>query len=343
MSDEPKDSVAQAVPMAIDTSEESFSVDAQPEPVEGKTESDASAEEEKGTEEEKEEAGAEEEKEEKTEDTSDSDKDKKGKDGEKEGDKKDTADKGKEKAEPEAEVETGDEKLPKGVQKRLAKMRRKQGDAEREAIALRQELEATKAELEAHTKVDIGEKPTRPKPDDFEDEDKYDDALAEFYEKLSEFNAKKVLAEQERTKRLTSKEAAEKDREKILKERHAEIQRGLREVKDKYDDFDDVMKAVVVPDDLLEVFEKLPNIGDVAYYLGKHADVLDDVSNMTLVDATIRLMEVSTSLKPKKTTKAPPPIKPVSGTGGGIKTLDKVPFAEYKKIREKQMKEAAGR
>ena len=326
MPDNPKASVSQELTGVVDVGKESFSVDTTPPPVEGKPAEDAEEkpEEKKEVEEKKEEPPASEEEKKEDEEVK----------------PKEAIEKREVKSKLEPGVEFDDDKLPKGVQSRLARMRQYQGKAERRAEAAEVELKVLREQ--AKPKVDIGDEPKRPDINAFESEDEYDKARDKYLEDLTAFRVKQAIAEQGETQRQADVEAVKKTQEDIQRERQTEIQRGLREGADKYDDFEDAIKDVQIPNFMIEILEKLPNLGDVAYRLGKEPGLLDEISMLSTVDATMRLLELSNSLKPKKTTKAPAPIKPVTTAGGGIKSLEQMSYPEYKKYMQKRERERKG-
>ena len=225
-----------------------------------------------------------------------------------------------------------DDKLPKGVQKRLDKMRRKQGDAERETEALRDEIKALKKAAEA--RPDIG---ARPDITNFETE-------GEYLEALTDYKVKQAMAEQTEKQIVKDEESAKQRQEDLAKQRYKEIQRALRESSaSKHDDFDDVIENLKMTDTMIQIIERLPNLGDVAYELGKKPSLVEDIADMPAIEAALKLKEISDNLKTKKVTKAPAPVRPVSGSGGGIKSLEDMTQAEYNKVRDKQDKERKGR
>jgi len=89
--------------------------------------------------------------------------------------------------------------------------------------------------------------------------------------------------------------------------------------------------------------ERLPNLGDVAYELGKKSGLVEDIADMPAIEAALKLKEISDNLKIKKTTSAPIPVRTVRGSGGGIKSLEDMSMPEYIKFRDKQDKERQGR
>jgi len=294
---EPKQSVSQETPGAIDEGKESFTVDQTPEPVEGKTETDDSGEviEEKG---------------------------------ELEPEIEPEAEPKEEKIVPEPEDEGI---LPKGVQKRIDTITRKRREAEREADALRAENEALKSAAES--RPDIGPEPNI---SDFETE-------GEYLKALSKFQVKEAVAEQNEERRKKDEETAKQRQEEIIKERYDDIQLALKSTSSKYPDFDEVIEGLKVTDPILQVMEKLPNLGEVAYMLGKKPTLIAEIAKMPIIEATLKLKEISDNLQSKKTTKSPTPIRPVSGTGGGIKSLEDMSFPEYRKVMEAREKERRGR
>lgn len=218
------------------------------------------------------------------------------------------------------------QKLPKGVEKRLAKMRKKQGDAERRAEAAEMELEALKRKQELAKSTEIGEKP---KVDDFETEEEYLEALADY-----KINKKYAELEAKRTEQLEAKAAEER---KIIEKRKQEkLQESFGKAAKKYKDFNETVKDIFISNAMAEVLAIIPNAGDVAYYLGKNPDITEDIASMPTVETVLAIQEISNKVKPKKTSKAPAPIKPIRTHGGNIKTPEHMTMKEYIEFRRKQ-------
>ena len=232
------------------------------------------------------------------------------------------------------EEDTLEDDLPAGVVKRLAKMRNKQGYAEREAEKLRAEI-ATLKQAQQKQK-DIGDKPD---PSDFETELEYMDVLTDW--KIARASAEQDARQQERDEenRRAREEAA-------AAERHQEVQTNLKKAEKKYPDFVDVVykDGLPITQQMTDIMARFDNIGDVAYYLGKHPEECLDIANSDSIDQSLALKDISDTLKIKerKTTKAPAPIRPISTTGAGIKDLESMDYPEYKKIMEKAEKERRG-
>ncbi len=230
--------------------------------------------------------------------------------------------------------EAPDEKLPKGVVKRLAKMRAKQGDAEREAERLRSENETLKA---ASTKQ--AELRAKPNPADFDTE-------AEFIEALTDWKLSTAL--QKENKDRTEREEADRQARKEAegRERFLETQQKLKAGSKKYKDFANVVFSDDLPitQGMTDIMARFDNIADVAYYLGKHPDECRTIAVTGIADQALSLKEISDKLKAaeRKHTKAPKPIQPLAGTGAGIKDLSSMSYPEYKKAMEEREKAARG-
>lgn len=309
-------SISQQLNSRIDTGEESFSVDApipvaaDAEPGTGEPAKEAEVTPEGGEEEEpakKEEAEAEPAKEEPA----------------------------KEK-EPEKEPDPVEDTTPTGVKRRLAKMRRKQGDAERRADVAERKLSVIEAKDKP--KIDVGDEPTEPELSDFEEESEYETARKKWTRDLSLFHTRKVLAEQEETQRQGEEEAADQDLQDVHNERAERFSKALKAGKAKYKDYEDVAGDVKIPNPMIDILEKLDNFGDVVYKIGKE-DLMPELAKMSLVDQTIELVRMSKELNSKKKTTTPKPVVPVKGPSSDVKTLETMSMPEYVKEMERREKE----
>jgi hypothetical protein len=317
--EDPAMSVSQTGPnIVIDTGKDSFAVDITPEPVEGKTE----------------EAEAPAEPEEKAEP-------KEGEAEPKEGEEEPAKTKEKEEAavEEKKKEEGGEEEppLPKGVQKRIDVITRKRREAERQTEALFRENEELKKLIQtAETEKKISLELEEPDIDKFETEEEYQKAIIDYRVNLA-------LAKQAEEVRKEQAVAAQREQERIAQKKLEDIQASLSKGYGKYDDFEEAIKDLNVTSDMLYIMDRLPNMADVAYYLGKNLNMTSEIVDMAAYDAAFKLKEISDTLKSKRTTKAPAPIKPVVATGGDVKTPEQMSMAEYMKYRDKQEKERRGR
>jgi vacuolar-type H+-ATPase subunit I/STV1 len=230
--------------------------------------------------------------------------------------------------------EVPDDKLPRGVIKRLDKMRRKQGDAEREAERLRTENESLKRTQQQQK--DIGDKPD---PSSFDSEAEYIDALTDW--KIAKASAERERKDEER-RQQENQEREQRD----AQERHRETQRQLKDATKKYPDFAEVVYREDLPitQAMLDILTRFENMADVSYYLGKHPDQCADISRSGPADQALTLKDISDTIRAKerKTTKAPPPRRPIQSTGAGIKDLESMSYPEYCRAREKAEKAARG-
>lgn len=227
--------------------------------------------------------------------------------------------------------EKGDDLLkptdPPGFQKRINQMRKKLGDYERMVASRDAEIETLKAAVNREDSIG---KP--PDAGDFETE-------AEFNAALVSYNVKKELAADAVKKAKESINQANERIEKERKEKDARLFETLSGASEKYKDFDDVFlknKPLKVTPSMVEILEEMPNMIDVCYYLGKNPSVSADISEMSMVQATLKLDSISKELanKIKKVPGAPPPVKPVRAQGGGVKDLSEVSMDEYRRRRE---------
>lgn len=231
---------------------------------------------------------------------------------------------------------------PKGVQKRIGTLTRKYReqerlteteiqrriDAEREAEALRVENEALRKQPEQ-----VREKP---KYEDFNSEEEYLDAL-------TDWKVDQRLAKNEAERREKDLERAQVNLEQIDADRARRINEAMEKGIEKYPDFKRTVENVQIPTATLPVLETLDNAADVAYHLGKNPNQAAKLSNMDPVRAGAELQRISSSLKSRKITNAPDPIKPVSSKGGHVKSIDEMSMAEYNAYRKKQDEQAKTR
>jgi len=222
---------------------------------------------------------------------------------------------------------------PAGVTKRIGKLTKARRTAERETVVEREKREKAETELAdlrtKHEALEAAASNESEKPDieDFDTDNEFNEALMDW--KLDQ-----------REKKVANEPVA--DPEIKPTQVNKKIQASLKEGAKKYSDFDEVTEGLEIPTETLSVFSNLNNAGDVAYYLGKNPDIADDIAGMDAASAGAELQKISTNLKSKKSTNAPAPINPVTGTSGGIKTLEQMNQGEYNRARTKQEKEGRG-
>jgi hypothetical protein len=227
-----------------------------------------------------------------------------------------------------------EEDLPKGVQKRLATVTRKRHDAERDAAAARTENQELLSRIEAleHPESKPGEEP---QVDDFDTEEEY-------LEAVSEYRADQKFAEREATQKAEREEEVREEQEAEAQARQKSLIGKLQKGVEKYEDFEDVVEDLNITGDMIQILESFPNIPDVVYALGNDPEIVAKLVDMPFLQAAYTMKEISDGLAKKKSTKAPDPIKPVTTTGGTIKSLEQMSQKEYNEYRDKQDKEKRG-
>jgi len=265
------------------------------------------------------------------------------------------------KTEEEKELETkSDEELDKEsavskvekdpVEKRIGKLTKKWRSAERD----RDYQKTKRLEVEAELKKLKLTIPTTDKPvaEDFEDTATYLEALTEWKvdqrlnTQLAEMNAE--------TEEVKDKQTADD----IEEELETVADRG----RDKYDDYDELVfdKDLTLTQGMIEVIILSDIAEEILYYLGKHPEMSETLSEMSTLKAAKELgkleVEIAAAIpnpnassegditpegetKPKatpkkKTTKTPEPIVPVKATGVTEQDPLKMSPKEYRAWRE---------
>lgn len=195
----------------------------------------------------------------------------------------------------------------KELQKDHTKKSQASKDAEREAkywrdVALKN-VKEEKTEPVIEPSV-----PVRPKLDQFETVEEYEDSLLAWHDK------KRTVESQAETVKRRVEEATRKFEEKSAKLR-AELE-----------DFDEVIKAPVFTPAMKIALLNADNGPVVAYYLGRpeNRQIVEKIAELPVERQIYELGKLETQLlvkKPNKVPGAPAPITPV-GIGGGGTTVD---------------------
>lgn len=228
---------------------------------------------------------------------------------------------------------------PKGnFQKRIDKLTA-------EKYRLSDELGALRAKLEAATKPaeQAAPEPTRPKPEDYEDSEKYLEALADWKTEL-------------KVKELKEKDAQEAIQQQMRKTFDAHLER-TRKFREEHDDYDEVAADANIPIPKAVEFAiiELDNGPEVAYHLAKNPELAEKLAGMSDVAAVMEIGRLSASLavnekgaseppasaenpapeKTKAVSAAPKPIKPVgAGATKSNVPLDEMDYPAFRKARE---------
>lgn len=239
-----------------------------------------------------------------------------------------------------------------GFAKRIAKLKAKQAEAEREAEYWKSKaLRGDEADTSGESKEtmpsedipnpylrDVGEKPD---PDDYESQDEYLDALTDW--KIDVREAKKQF-EADQTK---AKTAAQKQAETF----HSRVQEYSSTVED-WDETLESVSDIQMNSNLMRAIMTSEFAPHLMYDLSKNRSELERINQMdpasTLkaigkLEAKFEGQQQSSSSKQEtKTTKAPPPPSPVgkkSGKATAKSIYDRdLSYKEYEKLREQQQR-----
>ena len=190
-----------------------------------------------------------------------------------------------------------------GFQKRINKVTADKWEALKRAEA----AEAKLAEVQQAKEANPQKPPTL---EDFDyDDQAYQEALIDYKveNKAKSLEQKQQEALQEQSKAETLKRFTEN---------------SAKFAADK-EDFNDVLARVpILQPSVLNELMSLDNGPEIAYFLGNHSDIADEVIRMHPVAAGIKIGEISRKLaepKPIKTSSAPEPIEPIS-SGGAVES-----------------------
>ena len=241
----------------------------------------------------------------------------------------------------ESEKEIDGKPKKSGFEKRISKLTKQKAKAQSEADYWRnealkyqnQKTEAPKAETKKETQG-------RPKADDFENHDDYIEAVAEW-------KADQKIAEREQ-KEKEAKIKADFD------SRLAKHEERLKAFVKAHGDFDDVIAEIgdeVVPVTIQQIILDSENGPELMYELAKDKDEYKRISSLNPTAAAKELGKLEAKIearrdsseKPteKKTTRAPAPLKPVSGAGKAqAKSIydPDISQEEFERLRAEQLK-----
>jgi hypothetical protein len=202
---------------------------------------------------------------------------------------------------PQVPEETPPPPKKKTAQDRIDELTRLRRQEEREKEYWKKvALEKEKAEKPPEPKPVIHD---RPRLDQFETTEQYEDALFEWRDKkVNEVTQAKRQQEEQESALRTFNERAEK-------------------IRLEHDDFDEVAERPVFSPAMRDALALDDNGPELVYYLGTHEAEAAKIRNLPVLQQLVQLGELKTKLvlakQTKKVTSAPPPIKPVGMTGAG--------------------------
>lgn len=238
----------------------------------------------------------------------------------------------------------GDDKKEKHpLKERFSKLTKQRNEAREEAARNRAEKEAIEAKLKEYETKSIPAKQEeggKPNPAQFTD-------AFEYAEKLAEWSAKEAIRNKE-----------ERDREqknKEVQDKTIETWRTrLDKAKAEIEDYDDIVASsdVSVSDQVRDAILESEYGPQILYQLASNEDIAEKIGKMSVASALREIGKLEAKFdkgsdekagkkedKKVEVSKAPEPVKPISGGKIEAEALDskgevKVDFATYKQLRK---------
>jgi len=244
-----------------------------------------------------------------------------------------------------AASDTGEEATAKKgngrFQKRIDRLTKRAAEAERklqEAERKLQDKEGDKGgKAEPETQSD-GE----PDPSEFDTYDEYLDALSSW---KAEGKTKPEKKKDDKTE-ADSDDGDRSNDDPEFSDALDDVQDAFSDTRSKYDDFDTVVieaKDLQISREMVIAMSEAEEPGEIAYHLGKNKEEAARIAKLSPIAQAreIGKLEVKLASKPKqpskkKTTEAPDPIDPVSGSDSSKKSVKDMDFAEYERTRNEQ-------
>lgn len=224
--------------------------------------------------------------------------------------------------------------------RRIDELTRDKHEARRHAERMEKMLEQLTAQQQrAPEPIAAGIQP--PDPNDFaggQYDPRYIQAQLEYTRVSAIDEAKKAVAAEYEQRAQYERQA----------QAQAKLETAEAATRAKFADYDAVIEGITSDPRLAQnttirqALLGLDNGPEIAYTLGKNLDVAYEISSMNPIQAGMRLAELI-NRAPRKTSNAPNPVRPISGTGAttGRKTYAEMSTAEY--IATRNAEELAAR
>jgi hypothetical protein len=233
------------------------------------------------------------------------------------------------------EVETTEEptseKQDPWYKKRIDELTRDKHEARRQAERLEKMLEQQEQILRQYSPAQEQQAPSLAPPDPSQFaggqyDPRYMDAMMQYTRESAVMEAKQAVAQEyEQRARLQTQQAAQ-----------AKLETAEAAARVRYADYDSVIERIT-SDPILaqnqtirEAILGMENGPDIAYQLGRNLDIAYEISNMSPVQAGMRLAAIVR--QDARTSSAPKPIRPINGTGGTVnstKSYAEMSTSEY--------------
>lgn len=235
---------------------------------------------------------------------------------------------------------------PDPVQKRINKITREKYDIQREKERLEKENQELKTKLgeadTANKKADLEK--SKPVAVNFETDAEYHEALGRWSAKMELHEAETAKVKPEKPEKPAETKQDDDPRKKII---------DLGE--ETYPDFMEIVAAIPLPQQVFEAAVDSPHAHAIFYQLGKHPEEAKRIAGLTSaaaiareigkIEAQVAESEVyvpqpgddsellEKSKRKGKPPSAPPPVKPLGGTGKVLKDRENMTIAEYNDSR----------
>jgi hypothetical protein len=225
-----------------------------------------------------------------------------------------------------------------GFQKRIERLNKQKSEALRELEYWKAEALKSQSPKEEQTTAEKKETPGKPKAEEFETHEEFVEALADW-----KYEQRKALDEIKQ-KQVQAKTAFEKSVE-TFQSKVKEFQKTQKDFDEVLSDVDDIRMSVGVQETLLS-----SELGpQVMYELAKDRELYEHINALNPLAAArelgrieARIAQESSKAEPRKQTKAPTPLKPVSGnlSGGTKKSIfdESLSQSDYEKLRREQLR-----
>lgn len=220
------------------------------------------------------------------------------------------------------------------LQKRLAKDRRateRRLRLELENEYLRKQQAQPQPQVETVQEAGSGE----PRPENYQTYEDYIEAVTDW----------KVEQKLETKLRTLQEQSQVRKQQTAQQEHEARIAENLNKAATKYEDFHEVVSNPDLPVTLAmrDAIGDSEIGGEIAYYLGTHADEAASIANMSPVQQIKAIDRLEAKLKAPApapgiapVSQAPKPIEPVRGVKTGAVKLETADMDEYLKMRKQQ-------
>ena len=226
--------------------------------------------------------------------------------------------------------------LPKGVQRKINKLTRKAGDAERTAREYALELELAKERLKHY---EAQQPAAKPQPEDAEPTlEQFNFDITAYTKAMSKYEARQTLTQWQQ-------QQAQAQRQQEFQKKVATLSQKEAAFVAEHPDYEEVAKDPSLPitEVMAEAIFDSDHAPAIAYYLGQHPEEAASISQMSPVAAgrAIGRIEAKVSASapqapvPRRTP-APPPVTVLNSTAPVSKTYEAMSMEEYAAKRKQE-------